>query len=242
MRFWQPPGDALLQILLVIPFLLLARRGSGSFRARYLLMAAVVFLATSVVTDLLAGISFFRGQEWNWAGKLAALGLALAFVAALRPLTHADFGVTPRIERAGGGPVLCLGGAWLLLRFGAWYLVTRGADEWHPEAVLFQATLPGLAEELIFRGLLLTLFNLAFPDRRWKVAGVRFGWGAVLTSLLFGAAHGLGFHDGLSVQFNAFAFGRTLADGFLFALLAEQTKSLVPGIVLHNLLNLIGNH
>ena len=64
----------------------------------------------------------------------------------------------------------------------------------------------------------------------------------MLTSLLFGLAHGLRINENLTFSMNFFVFARTTFDDFLFALLTVKTKSLLPGMVFHNVLNLIGLH
>jgi len=59
---------------------------------------------------------------------------------------------------------------------------------------------------------------------------------------LFGLTHGTYFDNDYHFHFDIFSILRTTFDGFLFALLLEKTKSLVPSILLHGILNLIGNH
>src|ERR1035441_8660626 len=51
------------------------------------------------------------------------------------------------------------------------------------------ATMPGLVEELVFRGVFHSFSNRAFP-RSWKIAGAACGWGLIITAEihLFGQA------------------------------------------------------
>jgi hypothetical protein len=56
-------------------------------------------------------------------------------------------------------------------------------DEW-----LYQLSMPAIEEEFIYRGILLLLFDRAF-GRTWKFAGVKFGWGAVIMTLMFYMTH-----------------------------------------------------
>ena len=240
MRSAEALGDVLLQLLVLVPPIALARRSPGAARGRSLAASAAVFALTSLATDLPATVQLFAGQSWNWVGKLAAGAVAGGCVAALRPATPASLTITTRIERAGSGPIAAVCGAYVLLRLGLW-LASAEAGGWDPETLAFQVLLPGPVEELIFRGLLLSLATRAYSERPWTFAGVPYGWAVVLTSLLFAATHGV-FLDGLHVRFEAFPTARALVDGFLFALLTVRTKSLVPAIVLHDALNLIGNH
>ncbi len=73
------------------------------------------------------------------------------------------------------------------------------ADPPSTEDVAFQTTMPGLDEELFYRGLLLFALDQAFRGRK-QLLGVDWGWGAVLSCLLFGMTHAFGYSDG------AFAF------------------------------------
>lgn len=76
-----------------------------------------------------------------------------------------------------------------------------------------------------------------------RLAGERQPAGPViLTTLLFGLDHGISLSKSLDVNVNYFGLVRTAFDGFLFALLVQKTKSIVPAVIYHNLLNLIGNH
>jgi uncharacterized protein len=123
-----------------------------------------------------------------------------------------------------------------------YFAMTKSTDTFHVETILYQSTMPGMSEEVIFRGILLTLLNQAFVNPKWTFANVTFGWAAIITSILFGLTHGVYFDNNYHIHFDLLAILRTTFDGFLFALLVEKTKSLVPSILFHNILNLIGNH
>jgi hypothetical protein len=110
--------------------------------------------------------------------------------------------------------------------------------DFRPETLLFQATLPGIAEELVYRGILLTILNKIFPPR-WILFKAKYGWGAILTSLLFGLVHGFYVDAAWSVHFITITIIRVAIDGFFLALVKERTRSIVPPIIIHNVLNLI---
>lgn len=59
------------------------------------------------------------------------------------------------------------------------------------ELYAYEATMPGLAEELALRGVLLGLLNLALA-RRFRLFGAAFGWGVVLQAVPFAALHATG--------------------------------------------------
>lgn len=234
--------DTLLQLLIVTPFAFIARKSNGTSKTGWLIVAALVFVLTSLASDLLADTTIFAGQQWNWTGKAASLLIALAFIFAFKPFTPKEFGLTTKMSWTDAKPILLICIAYVFVRLLIYYTATEQTNAFHTETILFQATLPGLEEEIVFRGILLTLLNYVFTKPKWTFAKVSFGWAAILTSILFGLTHGIYFDSSFHLQFNAFAILRTTFDGFLFALLTEKTKSLVPGVLLHNLINLIGNH
>jgi membrane protease YdiL (CAAX protease family) len=56
------------------------------------------------------------------------------------------------------------------------------------EVVLTQLIVVGLSEEFFFRGYFQTQLNRCF-DRSWHFLGARFGWGLILTAVVFGICH-----------------------------------------------------
>jgi membrane protease YdiL (CAAX protease family) len=95
------------------------------------------------------------------------------------------------------------------------------------ETWLYQATLPGLVEEVLFRGVLLALLDRAFVVRR-VVLGASIGWGGVVVTVVFVALHGLDV---------AVLFG-VLPAALLYLWLRARTGSLVLPVIVHNLWNL----
>lgn len=195
-----------------------------------------------MITDLLSNISIFEGQKWNWAGKTISLIIALIFIFFCKSLTAKQYGLTSKIATKKASSILlfCIG--YTLFRFILYLTITKETKTFHIETILFQSSMPGITEEIIFRGILITLLNLAFPNPKWIFFHVSFGWATVITSILFGYTHGVYFDNSFHVHFDFFVVVRTTFEGFLFALLFEKTKSLIPGSLFHNILNLIGNH
>jgi membrane protease YdiL (CAAX protease family) len=96
--------------------------------------------------------------------------------------------------------------------------ITKGAGA-HPNLALFGLVLlPPIIEETIFRGFIFPAIS--------KRTGVI--WGAILSSLLFGAFHG---------QANVFVYTTIL--GLLLCFMYVRTKSIIPGMVLHMLNNFL---
>jgi hypothetical protein len=99
------------------------------------------------------------------------------------------------------------------------------------ETLLFQLTMPGIDEEIVFRGILLLLLDRAFGTP-WKVLGANVGWGWLISSMLFGLIHGIGF-TGSHFQFSLAPIIIAGVTGLVIGWLRERSGSLYPAIVLH---------
>lgn len=231
--------ESLLHLLLLAPVCFLAFR-SSNYPADYRLLVyfIIVYLVSSLLLSVFSGVVIFPGQQYNWIGKSAAFLFGLVSCFIIPSISVKKFGLTAKINWRGSGKILLICIVYLLLRCGIYYYMSGGIGPIHPEAVAFQAILPGLQEELLFRGILLGLLTRIFPYPGWKVLGVKFGWPVVITSILFGLAHGLT----LPLHFGILVFLRTMLEGFLLGLLVRKTRNIFPAAVYHNLLNLIANH
>jgi membrane protease YdiL (CAAX protease family) len=98
----------------------------------------------------------------------------------------------------------------------------------------------GIGEEVFFRGYIQSRLNEAFgrPFRLW---GVQFGAGLVVSSVLFGFVHALNSVDYFHGQFTfAWGFGvAAFGTGLIYGCLREIGGSVVPGVVTHSILDVL---
>ncbi|WP_165324580.1 CPBP family intramembrane glutamic endopeptidase, BDIM_20840 family [Rhizorhabdus phycosphaerae] len=207
--------------------------GSADHRAfslRWLLVAALlVAVNDALLTNLYGLLPDLIGGAWNWQGKLMAAIVTSAIV------TTPAFGW----RRAGftlsqepGSLRAALPVAAFYCAFFVIIAMIFPADPSNGEDVAFQLTMPGLEEELFYRGLLLCALDRAFAGRT-RFFGVDWGWGAVLSCLLFGMAHAFGFSHG-GFGFDPATFALTAIPSFLAVWLRLRTGSLVLPVLLHN--------
>ena len=96
-------------------------------------------------------------------------------------------------------------------------------------AWLYHLTLPGIEEELMYRGLLLSLFAAALGGARV--------WAAVMATLVFALAHGITpGPDGIGLNF--VMLGYTLLVGAILAAMRLRSGSLLLPALGHNLIGL----
>jgi membrane protease YdiL (CAAX protease family) len=123
----------------------------------------------------------------NWLGQMAALLVSGIFIYGLRQAMPAEVGLRrprPASLRVVGAVV----GIIALAVFSNAYLMRRASLPlwWHER--FFYAFVPGVEEELFYRGVLLGLLAPIFP-RSIRLPGTHTSWGGLVSVLLFGLGH-----------------------------------------------------
>ncbi len=206
------------------------------FAPRWLLVAALlVAINDGLLTRLYGTIpDLLPDADLNWQGKLLALAATLA-IAALPMFGWRRVGLT--LAQAPGSLKAALPVAAAYCAFFFVLALVFPNEAPSGEDIAFQATMPGLEEEAFYRGILLFALYRAFTGRV-RLLGVEWGWGALLSCLLFGMAHAFGFSDG-QFSFDPLVMALTALPSFLAVWLRLRTGSLLLPILVHNFGNSI---
>lgn len=211
--------------------------GALLFRKSFRLSWFICALALYVLYDFLLTRAFFaiphlpEGADWNWLGKIMSLA-GMLIVAALPMFGYARAGLTLKQNR-NSWPAYLLFVALSALFFYFAIAGADGRDDW--ETIAYQWTMPGLDEEVFYRGVLLLAMNEAFA-RRISILGAPIGYGGLLTSVLFGLAHGLSYGSG-GFDFDPMTFAMTGGPSLLLLWIREKTGSVLLPIIAHNIAN-----
>lgn len=211
----------------------LALLSPRNFRAGWLSFALLLMVAHDALLLRLYGLlpDLFPHSDWNWMGKLLATA-GLLLVAALPALGWRRSGLTLAQAPRSGPAWWCLGLLTIVL-LGLAIWSGDGRDSW--DTIAFQWTMPGIQEELFYRGVLLLALNEAFRGR-CSVLGARIGWGGLLSTVAFGLIHAL-FYGNDGVSFDTAAFAMTAGPALLLLWMRERTGSLVVPVLAHNIVN-----
>jgi membrane protease YdiL (CAAX protease family) len=202
---------------------------------RIAVAGALLFAAYLALDDLATGLPHlmpgfdFLPGEWNWSGKVLSLVFSALVIVALRLSPDA---VGLRLRQA--HPRIGWIAVGLFVAWGACLglLFEPGAPD--AETLAFQATMPGLAEEIAYRGIAPALLLSLWP-RKPHVEGIP--WGVILaTSVVFGLWHSLGYSNGrfaFDPMSGLFPFLGSIPGGWL----RFKTKSLVVPVAGHGLAN-----
>lgn len=215
-------------------------------RHSFSLILLAVLLYTAFLFDtvllLLPKSHYFSNLHWNWQGKLLEFTWPLVVVYILKWLTPNEVGL--RLPKSG----------WCFLYVSIIALIYNVAifsvsiftgsmpklSDVNHEGILFQLIMPGLAEELFFRGILWAVISryLQIPITIFKL---KIGWNFIFTTILFIMVHLIIIHtktghiewlrwlngDNINIFIPAIMLGITRA----------KTSSIWPCVIFHNLLN-----
>lgn len=171
--------------------------------------------------------------HWNWLGKLFVLAWAIPFLA-FGPITFTDAGFRKPKPGTTARAAMIVAVLALIAFIAHWFLRTETPRS--AETILYQLTMPAVAEEVVFRGVLFAVIERAFGERGsigppwWKSRAV---W---LTAIAFALMHGWGVVNG-TIQFNAMACVLPLVFGTVAGGLRKYSGSIVFPMTLHSAVN-----
>lgn len=230
-------------LIMAAVFLLLALPAVGTKRRGWIGVVAV--LSFLYATLLFVPLSWpplrAINGNWNELGKGFTITItAVTAIVLIRSgsFRSTDLGLTfAQASGTGRSILFAILPFLVIVAILTWFLSAPGGLPGH-EQIAFEATLPGLDEELFFRGVMLALFDRMFPGKK-NVFGAQLGYGAIATSLVFGLIHGISIDKHLNVAF--FAVPAILAGliGLVLTWIRLRTRSLLLPILTHNAVNLL---
>ena len=225
-----------LMIACALPFGVAAVWQSRARNWRLFWLVGILLFTQTAVTDL-PPIKAFAHLHWNWQGCLLSVAWVLLLVRLVPAVSLPSIGVTSKLRRGWLKPsivALLIAMAVPAVFFALGSRVKLTAEGW-----IYLSLMPGLAEELVFRGVVQSLLNRAFP-RSWCLAGAQCGWGLVITAVLFAGANGLvrvdaELHPRIVLHAGIAPLLMSLVSGWV----RERTDSIWPSVFGHNLSNLV---
>ena len=206
-----------------------------------LLLIFIIGFADNLFNDIIIAYPFtqiIKSNIWNnylycnWSAKIYSIAFTLILLFLLKNIiTPGEIGF--RIKQNDNSirfsliVILCF----FIIASTIGILSNKGAFD--TKTLLFLLIMPGLNEEIIYRGFLLGLLNKIF-NRNFKLLGTSFGWGAILISIAFGLLHGFNLSANYKLQFDYVTIILTGSYGFIYALVRERSGSLVFPVIAHS--------
>ncbi len=220
------------------PFVLLGMRsGPRSHRLNLLGWSVLVLFSTTFATSVnyIFPIVQPDGLTWNWVGKGAGVGVIVLLFTILPAGTLRRSGALRLPSKGSARPIVIFAALCALLGAAA----GPAGDRVTVESLAYQATMPSLAEEPVFRAILPALLAAALGSP-WRLAGAQLGWWWLICAFLDGAGHGLFWTLQGGVEFQAVPFVASVVVSLPFGWLAARCQSVWPCVVCHSLINATG--
>jgi len=222
---------ALIGIMLVLMLTVTTLRREN-IRLSWFVLALFVFALNAYGLSLGRWIArpLTEGLRWNWSGKILALSLSAIVILFLSKTLQDQIGLRVRQAKGSAKVWIAISVYALIFLVIAWNSPPPRTNQYW-ESLAFQLTMPSLNEELFFRGLLPVVIDKCFGVSR-NVFGAQMGWGAVISSVMFGLVHGLSLDGGISVDWVACAIPGLI--GLVGCWIVGKTKSLLGPILMHS--------
>lgn len=228
--------EQLMHLVVVLPIALFTLKSPRRGSIKVLIAFAFFFIFNKILLHLPLEFEVLRlfESKWNWTGKLLSILGAVLFLSVYRKFNLKDYYLTFKQDQAHFKKgviilsVIYVITAILDFTFGS-------ARAWDADTILYQLTMPGIHEEMVYRGILLGLLvQILKPNTLIHPA-------ILITSMLFGMAHGLFLSADFNVIFNMEAFLGTMVLGMIWAWITLKTGSILLALASHNLGNVTGS-
>ncbi|MDP2455212.1 MULTISPECIES: type II CAAX prenyl endopeptidase Rce1 family protein [unclassified Kaistella] len=232
----------LIWILAITPLVIIALINAKKGNLKFLFFFILYFLADSYL-QFLSHHFFsleFIGLKFAWLSKFLSLLLSLIIIFTINKTDREEIGFTTNTNNKKHlklGVLIFLG--FLVFDIIFKLILFPKGGFFDIETFAFQATLPGLTEEIAYRGIQLWMLDKVSPPK-WNVKGIKFGWGFIIVTILFGVAHGMALTADYEFKFDIITIiYLTLISSLSLGLLRKFSGNLIYPVLGHNVINIL---
>lgn len=228
--------EAFLQVLILIPFafLWLKERNKINFQRLTIFTLCYVLYQIFLVLPKINPMFDLIKSSWNWDGKIYGIIFGIASFFVFKNYFAENNFFTLKQNQKGFKNALIASIAIVLISTILWFLL--GNTKFDIETLAFQISLPGIDEEIMFRGILLGLLATALKEKIKYIGNPSI----LLTSILFGFMHALTIDKNYAVDFEPIYFLQTGFAGYIWGWITIKSRSILLAILSHNFSNFFG--
>ncbi len=227
--------ENIIHLIIVLPIILITLKEKKPDFLKIIFVFSVFFIIHGLLLYLpieYQNLKIFEGK-WNWTGKIFSILGSVIFLLFFRKFELKDYYLTLNQNKTfikKGITVISI----IILVQSIMTFIYDSPKEWHSETILFQLTMPGIDEEIAYRGIMLGLLTKVLkPFCKLTILHPAI----IVTSILFGCAHGLILTNSQELVFKSFSFFRTLIMGLIWGWLTVKSGSVLLALISHNLGN-----
>ncbi len=229
----------LLQLLIISPvvFFTIKNKNRDTY---YTIIAFTLFVIIHHILLFSYSLDVFHffKQNWNWSGKFLAILGSIIFLIFYKKYPISEYGITLHQKPNSIRFSLIVLSVFAFATISIGFFASNKAN-FNLETLMFQLTIPGIDEELAFRGIMIGLLSQILVDNI-KIKNLKFINPSVLiTSILFGLLHALNLNKNFNISFDLIMFLQMFSMGFVMGWVFVKSKSIVFPIIIHNISNVI---
>jgi membrane protease YdiL (CAAX protease family) len=176
----------------------------------------------------------FIESSWNWDGKFLGIVWGIICFFLFRKYFVGNDFFRLKQDKQNFKKVLIASTIIVILSTFIWALF--GKSDFDIETLAFQLTVPGIDEEILFRGILLGLLMSSLKDRLLVLGNPSI----VIIAVLFGLMHALTLDKSFIVHFDPIYFLQTGFAGYIWSWITIKSRSILFAILSHNFSNFLG--
>jgi len=228
--------ESLLQLIMVVPLILLFIKEHNKENYQRIIAFGVIFLSYQLIINLPNFHDTFKliNGNWNWNGKILGVVFGIFCYFIFRSLFKDHDYFTLKQDKNNLKKTSLVSLIVVVLATTIWFLF--GKSEFSIESLAFQLTLPGIDEEIMYRGILLGLLMSALKYKQRFIGNPSI----LITSILFGLIHALKMGKDLTPNFNMIYFFQTGLAGYAWGWITIKSRSILLAMLSHNFSNFFG--
>lgn len=232
---------AVIELLIIAPIIFLSIKNSKK-HWQLVLFFAVFFLLNQVLLVLPKQYEVLRlvDGNWNWSGKLLAIIGSIVFYYLFRSKFRENDFLTLVQKQGSVKPTVVVTLLVLIVGLLSAYFLF-GQSGLSMETLGFQLTMPGIDEEIAFRGIMMGLLISALKPNI-TFGKINLGNPSVwITAILFGLIHALNFGDSWRLTMDWIYFSYTFLLGCIWGWMVIKSRSILMPLISHNSTNFFGS-
>ena len=230
---------SIINLVVITPLIALGLKHQDA-KWKCIILFAAFYVVYSCLVFFPSWMSAFRiiEGEWNWSGKIYGIIRSILFLIIFRKELGDHNFITLRQRNTSLKPILIVTMIVFVVAVVLAIISIQKSGE-RFEYFLFQFTMPGLDEELAYRGIILGLLSNALRPKM-SIKTISLGNPALLiTSILFALGHSFQIDPDWYVHQNWVEFISSFATGLLLGWLTLKSGSILMAILIHDLFNVI---
>lgn len=222
-----------MQVGVLIPFAVLflkERKRDDYLRIFFFAFIYIVYQIVLILPKISKTFDFIE-SSWNWEGKIFGIlfGVICYFIFK-NYLGENDFFTLRQVSENFRKYLIA---SIFIVVLAMLIAPLFGSSPFDVETLIFQMTMPGIDEEIMFRGILFGLLLSALRDKISLLGNPSI----LLTAILFGFIHAFTLDKDYSVSFEPIYFMQTAFGGYVWAWVAMKSRSILLPFLSHGFAN-----